>query len=122
MAKANPAAEPLIGVFREAIVALVRRDGADLSSRQLAVFLTCYLDDRPQTVRGLAEALGISKPAVTRAIDRLIVFDLCRRKPDPADRRSVLVQRTPRGGAFLREMRAVLARAAARGAKESRTA
>lgn len=102
----------LAGVLRTTIVELVRRDGPDLSARQLGVFLTCYLETEAQTVRGLAAKLGVSKPAITRALDRLTEFDLVKRKTDPLDRRSVLVQRTPAGMSFLREMRSILRDAA----------
>ena len=95
-----------IGILRETIVALVRSDGPDLSARQLAVLLTVYLGDGPHTVRGLAADLQVSKPAITRALDRLGELDLARRKVDPADRRSVLVQRTAKGAAFLDHLRA----------------
>jgi DNA-binding MarR family transcriptional regulator len=105
--------EGLAGVLRATIVELVRRDGPDLSARQLGVFLTCYLDAEAQTVRGLAAKLGVSKPAITRALDRLTEFDLVKRKTDPLDRRSVLVQRTPAGMAFSRELRSILREAAA---------
>jgi DNA-binding MarR family transcriptional regulator len=63
-------------------------------------------------VRGLAADLEVSKPAITRALDRLSEFELVRRKVDPADRRSVLVQRTLKGSSFLRELRSVMAEAA----------
>jgi DNA-binding MarR family transcriptional regulator len=101
-------AENLITILRDTVIALVRRDGVDLSARQLGVFLTCYLDDGAHTVRGLAHQLNVSKPAITRALDRLADLDLARRKVDPADRRSVLVQRTSKGNAFLRDIRAIL--------------
>lgn len=101
--------DALISIFRDTVVALVRRDGADLSARQLGVLLTVYLTEGPHTVRGLAAALNVSKPAITRALDRLGELDLARRKTDPADRRSVLVQRTVKGAAFLREIRNVMA-------------
>jgi DNA-binding MarR family transcriptional regulator len=107
------AADQLISILRDTIVALVRRDGPDLSARQLAVFLTVYLQDDPHTVRGLAAELNVSKPAITRALDRLGELDLARRKVDPADRRSVLVQRTLKGSAFLRDLRAIMADAIA---------
>ena len=71
-----------------AIVALVRREGADLSARQIGVFLICHLEDEAQTVRGLAAKLNISRTAVCRALNRLCEFDLVRRKTDPLDRRS----------------------------------
>jgi DNA-binding MarR family transcriptional regulator len=98
----------LADILRGTIVELVRRDGADLSARQLGVFLTCYLEAEAQTVRGLAALLHVSKPAITRALDRLAQFDLIRRKTDPLDRRSVLVQRTAAGNTFLRDLRAIL--------------
>jgi DNA-binding MarR family transcriptional regulator len=108
----NPVSDAQVGLLRDTIVALVRRDGADLSARQLGVFLTCYLHDGGHTVRGLAAELNVSKPAITRALDRLGELDLARRKVDPMDRRSVLVQRTATGMAFLREMRTILRDAA----------
>ncbi len=100
-------------LFRDALIGLVRREGPDLSARQLGVFLICYLEPKAQTVRGLAERLEISKPAITRALDRLTELDLAARKDDPADKRSVLVQRTPGGAAFLRDLRSILRLAAA---------
>jgi DNA-binding MarR family transcriptional regulator len=100
--------DALLSIFRDTVVALVRREGADLSARQLAVLLTVYLTEGPHTVRGLAATLNVSKPAITRALDRLSELDLARRKTDPADRRSVLVQRTVKGAAFLREIRTVM--------------
>jgi DNA-binding MarR family transcriptional regulator len=105
----NP--DVLVGILRDTVVALVRRDGPDLSARQLGVFLTVYLTDGPHTVRGLAAELNVSKPAITRALDRLGELDLARRKVDPMDRRSVLVQRTLKGAAFLRDMRSIMAQA-----------
>ncbi len=104
--------DQLVGILRDTVVALVRRDGPDLSARQLGVFLTCYLQDGAHTVRGLAADLHVSKPAITRALDRLGELDLARRKVDPLDRRSVLVQRTLKGAAFLRDLRAIMGEAA----------
>jgi DNA-binding MarR family transcriptional regulator len=101
--------EQTVDVLRQTIVALVRRDGPDLTARQLSVFLICYLEGEAQTVRGLAAKLNVSKPAITRALDRLSEFDLVRRKQDPLDRRSVLVQRTVSGAAFLRDLKKILA-------------
>ncbi len=103
--------EQKLDVLRETIVALVRRDGPDLTARQFGVFLTCYLENEAQTVRGLASDLNVSKPPITRALDRLAEYDLVRRKTDPLDRRSILVQRTTAGAGFLRDIRKILANA-----------
>ncbi|MBB5371892.1 MarR family transcriptional regulator [Acidocella aromatica] len=113
MAAAPLSSDQLVGILRDTIVSLVRRDGVDLSARQLGVFLTCYLTDGAHTVRGLAQELNVSKPAITRALDRLTELDFIRRKVDPSDRRSVLVQRTVKGAAFLRETRHIMADALA---------
>ncbi len=105
--QSNP--DQLVGILRDTVVALVRRDGPDLSARQLGVFLTVYLTDGPHTVRGLAAELNVSKPAIARALDRLGELDLARRKVDPMDRRSVIVQRTLKGTGFLRDLRQIMA-------------
>ena len=110
---ANACQADMVGILRDTTVSLVRRDGRDLSARQLGVFLTCYLQDGGHTVRGLAADLNVSKPAITRALNRLGELELARRKVDPADRRSVLVQRTLKGQAFLRDLRGIMERASA---------
>jgi DNA-binding MarR family transcriptional regulator len=107
-----PAANRLPAIMRDTIVGLVRRDGADLSARQLSVLLICFLEDGPHTVRGLAERLNVAKPAITRALDRLEQFDLVRRAPDPRDRRSVLVSRTAPGASYVAHLRGLMQTAA----------
>ncbi|MFN3076209.1 MAG: MarR family transcriptional regulator [Alphaproteobacteria bacterium] len=92
-----------LDLWRGAIVESVRRDAPDLSARQMALLLTVYVTQPPHTVRGLAAALNVSKPAITRAVDRLSEYGLLRRKIDENDRRSVLLQRTVKGSVFLRE-------------------
>ncbi len=118
--QSNP--DELVGILRDTVVALVRRDGPDLSARQLGVFLTVYLEGGPHTVRGLAAKLNVSKPAITRALDRLGELDLARRKVDPTDRRSMLVQRTLKGAAYLRDMKSIMATAEQAARKKERQA
>ena len=90
---------------------LVRCEGPDLTARQMTALLTVYLMAGPHTVRGLAADLNVSKPAITRALNRLGEFDLVRRKPDPSDRRSVLVSQTRTGLAFQRDLGQIMQRA-----------
>ncbi len=92
-----------LDIWRRAIVSSVRADAPDLSSRQMALLLSVYLTPPPHTVRGLAAALKVSKPAITRAVTRLAEFGMVRRKTDEEDRRSVLIQRTVKGSVYLRE-------------------
>src|ERR1700733_11430142 len=103
--------EQQVDILRQTVIAPIRRESPDLTARQLGVLLTCYLDDEAQTGRGWAAKLKVSKPAITRALDRLSEFDLVRRKTDPLDRRSVSAQWTATGMAFLRDLKRVLAHA-----------
>lgn len=99
-----------LDLWRRSVVRSVRGDSPDFSARQMAVLLTIYLTPQPHTVRGLAAELNISKPAITRALDRLGEFGLVRRKPDETDRRSIEVQQTVKGSVFLSEFSEILIR------------
>jgi DNA-binding MarR family transcriptional regulator len=103
----------LLRLLCATVLSEVRLDQPDLSMRQLAMLLTVYRTDEPQTVRGLAKELNISKPAVTRGLDRLGELDLARRKVDVLDRRSVLVMRTNQGEAMMRRLADAMTAAAA---------
>ncbi len=92
----------------------VRSDEADLSARQMAILLTVFMRPGSHTVRGLSAGLRISKPAVTRALDRLCDLGYLRRVRDASDRRSVLVRRTVRGSVFLSDFADRIAGAARR--------
>lgn len=89
------------------LLALVRRDGRDLTARQLTAFMTVYLDVHVHTVSSMADVLNVSRPGVTRILDRLAEYDLVAREEDRDDRRRVLIRRTNRGVAFLREIEEV---------------
>ena len=92
-----------LDIWRRTMVNSVRLDAPDLSARQMALLLSVYLSKPPHTVRGLAKLLDISKPAITRAVNRLSELGMVRRKTDESDRRSVLIHRTVKGSVFLRE-------------------
>ena len=95
-------ANPLLHILKETLTASVRSDQPDFSARQLTVFLKVYLEPGTEhTVRGLAAALNVSKPAITRALDRLAEADFVKRETDKSDRRSIIVRRTPKGSAYL---------------------
>jgi DNA-binding MarR family transcriptional regulator len=107
-----------VDMLRDILLALVRRDGRDLTARQLSAFMIVYTEDEIQTVSSLAEQMNISRPGVTRVMDRLVQFDLISREEDRVDRRRVLARRTPRGIAFYRDLSAI-ARTAAEGRETS---
>ncbi len=97
----------LLEFWRHALVASVRSAAPDLSARQMALLLSVYQTEGPHTVRGLAQLLAISKPAISRALDRLGSLNYVRRQRDEVDRRNVLVQRTEGGAAFLHDFGAL---------------
>ncbi|MEZ6024536.1 MAG: MarR family transcriptional regulator, partial [Hyphomonadaceae bacterium] len=67
----------------------------------LAVLMTVRLQPAPHTVRGLASALNVGKPAITRALDTLTRLGFVQRRRDPKDGRNVFVERTDKGDEFL---------------------
>ncbi|HEY6334828.1 MAG TPA: MarR family transcriptional regulator [Alphaproteobacteria bacterium] len=99
-------------LWRTTFVEGVRMAGPDLTARQLALLLTVYLAPPPHTVRGLAATLHVSKPAITRALDRLSQLGLLRRQRDETDRRNVFVERTAKGTAYLNDLGGRIAAAA----------
>jgi DNA-binding MarR family transcriptional regulator len=98
-------------ILKETIIGMVRREGPDLTARQLGVLLICYLEEGPHTVRGLAARLNVQTASISRALDRMVDLGFVQRGPDPRDRRSVLVQRTSPGHDFLGDLRGLLAAA-----------
>ncbi len=107
-----PATDQRMEVLRDTLTSLVRRDGRDLTARQLTTFLAIYTHTETHTVSSLADLMNVSRPGVTRVMDRLVQFDLIAREEDREDRRRVLARRTLRGLQFFREL-AGMAREAA---------
>ncbi len=116
MASAPP--NPMLNTLKETMISIVRSDMADLSARQLAVFLKIYLEPETEhTVRGLAADLKVSKPAITRALDRLEEAKFAKREEDKRDRRSVIVKKTTGGSAYVRTLSGYLTSAGKGGKK-----
>jgi DNA-binding MarR family transcriptional regulator len=90
-----------LALWRAVTLEGVRSDAPDLTQRQFAILLHVYLVPPPHTVRGLAQTLKVTKPAITRALDTLGRLQLLKRRRDETDRRNVLVQRTVKGSVFL---------------------
>lgn len=83
------------------LVRYVRSGQPDLTNRQMALMMLVHRSDGPHTVRGLAEQLKVSKPVITRALNKLGMMDFVRRERDSADRRNIFVRRTTKGAEFL---------------------
>src|SRR3546814_6357437 len=67
------------------LVDYVRSGRPDLTNRQMALMLTVYIGAGPHTVRGLAEALNVSKPVITRALNKLSALGYLRRERDRSE-------------------------------------
>ena len=102
----------MLHILRRTILSEVSRDEADLTLRQLGVFLAMYSGPEPQTVGGLAKALFIRQPVVARAFNRLIDADLMLRTHDPTNGRRNLFLRTEQGDAMFRHLGRAMASAA----------
>ncbi|KZK75510.1 Transcriptional regulator SlyA [Pseudovibrio sp. W64] len=91
-------------LWHDVVLELVRAADQDLTARQMSILLTVYLEPPPHTVRGLAQKLGVTKPAITRALDTLGTNKLLSRKRDENDRRNVVVTRTVAGALYLEQL------------------
>ncbi len=83
------------------ILESIRSEQKDLTERQKGVLLTVYLDKDIQTVKSLSKLLGVSKAAISRAIDTLESYGLIRRFPDNRDKRSIIVNKTIQGKVYI---------------------
>lgn len=92
---------PQLGQWMRTLIDYVRSGKPDLTNRQMALMMTVYIGSGPHTVRGLAEALHVSKPVITRALNKLSALGYLRRERDVADRRNIFITRTPKGAEFL---------------------
>jgi DNA-binding MarR family transcriptional regulator len=97
-------------IWREILLKTITDDNFDLSLRQLMLLLEIYLYDGRHTVKTLAEATGINKSAISRALDRLSRLGFIKRKVDDNDRRSQLLLKTVKGSVFLTDIAEVSAR------------
>ena len=71
-----------LALWRAVTLEGVRSDAPDLTQRQFAILLHVYLVPPPHTVRGLAQTLKVTKPAITRALDTLGRLQLLKRRRD----------------------------------------
>lgn len=103
-----------LGLWHRVSLEEVRGEVADLTLRQIAILLQIYLIPPPHTVRGLAETLGVTKPVITRALDRMGELGLVDRVRDDRDRRNVVIKRTVGGALYLEKLGDLIIREARR--------
>ncbi|MCT4655815.1 MAG: MarR family winged helix-turn-helix transcriptional regulator [Cohaesibacter sp.] len=105
-------ASQALKLWHDVTLGLVKDEETDLSARQLTVLLTVYLEAPPHTVRGLAQKLGVTKPAITRALDTMGRMKLLDRRRDEKDRRNVVIMRTIEGALYVERLGDKIAKAA----------
>ena len=93
--------QAVLSSWMKTLTDYVRSGEPDLTNRQMALLLVVYLKPGPHTVRGLARILNVSKPVVTRALNKLGTLGYLRRQRDDADRRNIFIAQTDRGAEFL---------------------
>jgi DNA-binding MarR family transcriptional regulator len=107
----------LAGAVESLYASLVRRARRDAPELEPALTptqrlaLTLAADLGPLRLGVLAQRLGTSDSAATRAVDALAAAGFVERIPDPEDGRAVLVGATPAGRARVAEIRERLERA-----------
>ena len=72
-------------------------DDLGLSLTQIKTAQLLAESEEPLALGAIGDHLGLSLPAVSRAVDGLVKRGLCTREEDPADRRSKRVVITKRG-------------------------
>jgi DNA-binding MarR family transcriptional regulator len=96
------------------LTAIVRSELPDMTNRQMAILLTVAMTPGPHTVRGLASRLDVSKPVVTRALNKLAALGYLLRKRDRNDGRNIFVEMTKAGTEFLEQFNQTVGDAAIR--------
>ncbi|MFI2201628.1 MarR family winged helix-turn-helix transcriptional regulator [Streptomyces sp. NPDC020192] len=59
--------------------------------------LSCAADGQGHPMTEIADHALMPAPSLTKLVDRMVADNLVHRRPDPADRRRVLLYLTPRG-------------------------
>ena len=90
-----------LSLWHRVTLETVLSNGPDLSTRQLAILMTVYLENKSHTVRSLAAKLDVTKAVISRALDTLTRYGFVDRAPDPRDKRSVIISRTSGGILYL---------------------
>lgn len=72
---------------------------AGLSITQVKCLQILYDAEAPQSLGAVSDSLGLSLPAISRAVDALVQRGEVKREEDPRDRRCKLVTVTARGRA-----------------------
>ncbi len=96
-------------IWMACVLSVVKSDLPDLSNRHMAVLLSVAFQRDRYTVRGLAAHVGVSRPVISRGLNKLSRLGLLQRESDPKDGRSVFIAMTEKGVQFVERLNQVLA-------------
>jgi DNA-binding MarR family transcriptional regulator len=77
-------------------LSLVESPASGLSVKQVNV-LNCLYDRDGQSASELAKGIGYPATSFTPVLDALEMAGLIKRRPDPYDRRGIIIELTPKG-------------------------
>jgi DNA-binding MarR family transcriptional regulator len=100
-----------LALWHGALKRALKAEAPVLSTRQMGILLTVYLDPGPHTLRQVASALRIPESAAARALDVLERHDFLRRRRDQQDRRAIQLHRTVKGAVYLNDWGELVAKA-----------
>lgn len=98
----------LLGAAQRTYIAMVRSTLAEAGFADLprtGYWIVGFVARGGSGLQELASGLTVSKQAASRLVDLLVQRDYCKRIPDPADRRRMLLTLTERGRVAAREIR-----------------
>jgi MarR family transcriptional regulator for hemolysin len=94
----------LVSTGRE-FFAEMEKSGVSLAQAKCLMLLTDA--DEPKSVKAIADALGLSLPGVSRAVEAMVQRGEVTREEDPRDRRCKMVSVTPKGRRLYERLMAI---------------
>src|SRR5262249_35939959 len=100
----TPAPGDIVETLMRLLHTIRRRHHARFSSQELSGprmrLLSALAEQQPVRMGDLAARLGLSARTITALVDALEQEGLLARRPDPTDRRAILIELTASGGAY----------------------
>lgn len=92
--------------FSQKIKDMVRNGGetGKFSARQIAIFSLVYEENFPGSVKELSKNLNISRPAVTKALNRLEYLGYLKRGYHQHDKRMIILNQTKKGQKYASQL------------------
>jgi DNA-binding MarR family transcriptional regulator len=90
--------------LRDSLIRMVRSNSRDLTCRQLGVLMISCTAPKPIPAYVLVERLDVTRPVITRVMDKLVGLGLARKYRNPEDGRSMLLVASTKGRLLIRRL------------------